>query len=215
MKNFINENKKALFVSLFILIFMLIIGIIYTSSRKNQNSNEIPKIAINSEEIEIMNKYIKEIEEEFKNDSNYSIKYDKYEDSKYISLLIEVSNNKFEPSIPTYISYVIDKKTKKILTKEEIAELYNTSIKNINEKVIDRFKKYYKDESKLGYIEPREYSFETYLSLYRNIESIDNNYSLIIKNNELIAYIGFDRNSFFDDYEYFKKIKNPFEIKIS
>ena len=103
MKNFISENKKALFVSLFILIFMLIIGIIYTSIRKNQNSNEIPKIAINSEEIEIMNKYIKEIEEDFKNDSNYSIKYDKYEDSKYISLLIEVSNNKFEPSIPTYI----------------------------------------------------------------------------------------------------------------
>lgn len=215
MKNFISQNKKSLFVSLFIIIFMLIIGIIYSSSRKNQDDNIIQKIDIDSEDIKIVNKYIEEIEEDFKNDSTHSIKYDKYEDNKYISLLIEISNNKFEPSIPTYVSYVIDKNSKKVLSKEKIAELYNTSIEEINNKVLNKFKEYYNEECRLGYVDSNEYNFESYLDFYRNIKSIENNYSLIIKNNKLIAYIGFDRNSLLDDYKYFEKIKNPFEVQIS
>ena len=117
--------------------------------------------------------------------------------------------------IPSYVSYAYDEKTNTVISKEKLAAQYGYTLDLIHDKIEERFKSWYDDEVKLGYVEGQECNFEEcYLSYFRNIESLDE-YGLFVKDNKLYAYIGFDTNSFEDDIEYFNNLDyDPFIMEL-
>lgn len=217
----LKENKKTLIILGILLIFVIFSSIfnqktnsdkldnnkdyIYTS-RSNDNS-KMPYINIKSEEItdaniEILTKYL-----EIDNKENSSMNYTYTEYSDIISLIISIIDN--EGNLEK-LTYNIDKKSKKILSDEEIINefnLENSKVKNIMEYYI---REYYNYEISQKYID-KSCDFNCYITEYEI--DVYNNYKFYIKDNNLYIYkkINTTQDFLYDENNPF----SLFEFKIS
>ena len=206
------KEKYALIIGISILIIIIIFGLIFNHRGKQPK----PNIPYNTKEANEVQNEIDELYAKYKESDNV-ITYTESKNNDIYSILITIEDNSSlgDYIIPTYISYNYDTKTNSIITNEQLANYYGYTLDTIYKKIESRFKSWYEDEIRLGYVEGKECNFEEcYLLYYRNINSLDE-YELFVKDNKLYAYIGFDMNSFEDDLEYFNNLGyDPFIIEL-
>lgn len=212
------KEKITLVVGIIALVLILLIATIVKYIGVNKKiifeSEGIPKINIDKDESLTINNIIESLyQKSIENDMDFEYKI--YDNDRYVSLVITtlVNDNEYNQNRPYYISYVIDKKTKKILSKGEISQLFNYTVDRITEIINNKFRKYYNDEIKLGYISSTNCDYENcYLHEARDIESIENNYILYIKDENLFGYVEFRTNSKYNDLKYFENLE-PYELE--
>lgn len=206
------KEKRAIIVGIIIFVIIIILGFIINYKEKTKK----PDIPYDTKDAKELKVEIDEIYKKHKTKDNV-ITYEDYKDENIYSLLIIIKDNSElgDYIVPKYISYNYDSKSNIIIDKEKIAARYGYTLDLIHDKIEERFKSWYQDEIKLGYVDSNECDFdECYLSYYRNIDSIDE-YELFVKDNKLYAYLGFDKNSFQDDIEYFEKLEyDPFVMEL-
>ena len=207
------KEKKLLIVCISFLVLIIIFGIIINHKEKSKK----PNIPYNTDESEIIQSAIDEIYKGYQTKDNVITYMDFKSDNIYsVLIIIKDKSNLGDYMIPTYISYNYDPTNDIIISNEKLASMYGYTLDQIHDKIETRFKTWYNDESKQGYVDNHECDFdECYLSFYRDIKSLDN-YALFVKDNKLYAYIGFDINSLTDDIEYFNNLDyDYYKIEIS
>ena len=87
---------------------------------------------------------------------------------------------------------------KDVICRDEDLELISTLEKEI-EKVEERMKSFYEDESSRGYVDRHECDLECYITGMRNIETLKYSYAIYVENDELYAYVSFNEDSILSD----------------
>lgn len=230
--DFIRENKKKLLILFIVIIILLILSFMVNSStinkvyvsesyvyskesyaHNNELTSRLPYINIKGEtvskvNIELINKYYEVITID-----DMFIDYVFYKNDNIISLIVEIRYLSSPNAYPyEVIVYNVDIETGKILTDEEVIELFDVSFEDVSNAIYDEIREYYDYEKKKGYF-ITECDFDCYLS---NIKAfpILNNCKYYIKDKTLIVYknlqLGsdfyYDVNSGFDLFRF--KIKN-------
>ena len=210
--NFGKKEKTTIIIGIIIFVVIIVLGIIINHKEKSKK----PNIPFETKEANDIQNEIDELYEKNKTKDNVITYIDSNNNNIY-SLLVTIKNKSDlgDYIIPTYTSYNYDTNSNSIISNDKLAARYGYTLEKIYDKIEEKFKSWYNDEIKLGYVEGNECDFdECYLSYYRNIKSLDD-YQLFVKDNRLYAYIGFDINSFQDDIEYFNSLNyDPFIIEL-
>lgn len=219
------STLKLIGIAIIILIILLIIRGV-SSSRSNyrylkENKNEYlvytvyvdeytkaPHINVKGQEINNLNKeitnYIDNMEGKFTTEYKYNISGD------YLSVVIEITKEEDTPE-KIFKTYNINLKRKEILNDTQILTLYHLMDTEVSDKIENKFKEYYKDEVKKGYIVEEECDFDCYL-YHRNIDNYLDNINYYINGEKLLVYKSFNYVSILDDSDYFNKESFIFEV---
>lgn len=208
------KNKKIILISIIAIVIIIILSIVFILIINKKN--KAPKISSDTEEAEFVNESIDYIYKKYEN-TDSKVSSDKSTSNNIESILITIEKNVkgYNHKIPLYVSYNYDTKTNKLLSFNELAEQFGYEYNDIVKLVNKRFNDWYTDEVEQGYVEENECDFNCYISFYRNIENIEEVFTLYVKNNKLYVYIGFDIDSIIGDKEYFDNLKyNPYIIEL-
>lgn len=222
-KEVIVNNKPKTIILLFLIIFSIIIIIINKNNdNKNKNFNnqkyiytsetteingitsKLPYINIKGDDIDIINKNIatKYYTEEMLGERY--INYEYYINKNIVSLLVIYQYIESESILSEEIDfYNINIRNGKILSNDEMFNLYNIDKNYVKEKVLDSVKEYYDYEVEKNYINDCDLNcFENRIS--NNLLEEINYY---VKDNNLYAYLSFkvEHDLVYDD-------KAPFEL---
>lgn len=198
------------------LLIILILAVIVTSILifNNKERSEIEQFDINTESVEQIDEYLVQLEKTLEN-KEMSYTSEKTKNTNVYSLLVTIKDESYENDSKKYQSYNVDIKTEQVLNNEEVAALFGYSLNDIEQKVTERLQKYYNEEINEGYVDSNECKFSCYLSFYRNIESIEDMYSLYVENDKLYVYLSFSIDATSSDVEYFENLGyDPFKIEL-
>jgi len=206
-----DKKEKNLIIVFFSIILLIVIVLIFNFINKDEITftSEKPKISLKSDDVNTMNKEIQQLI----NVNTYSeILYSVTENDDYLSLVIQITDGIGITTYPKFISYNFDKKTKKLLSNDEILIKFNYDSNYVIEQIKNKLNQYYEEEIKQGYVDGNECDFDCYLGFVRNITDLEESYVLAINKDKLITYVSFDTNSLLEDQVYFEKIKNPHRV---
>lgn len=207
----------------YILIFVVLVFIItylllftsknnkYISVKKSQDGSKLPQVNIKSNDGVAINEYLENLYNQYTKDkrNKFTYTYSSKGDILSILAIIDEFNNDANTTIRKYMAFNINKKTGQYLSKEEIAELYQTDLGDIKNKVEQHLKTYYDKEAQEEYLVKEECDFSCYLSYLRAIDILTDQVVLVIEKNQLVAYTNFDV-TFSDDADYFKTLKENY-----
>jgi len=228
IKENIKNNKIKVFVILIVLVFAIIMILINKNKDENKVYNDkdyiyvseiidiggikskLPHINLYGEEIDLINK---DITTKYYTENLIGEKYMDYEyykNANILSLIVKLyylESNDFVPA--SIYFYNIDKNTGKILSNEELLNIYNVSELEIKNILLESIKEYYDYEIKMNYISNCDFN------CYKEGIGSDilDNTSFYVKDNYLYAYKYFpiDRNLAYDDNAPFELFR--FKIK--
>ena len=194
----IKENEKKSFV--------------YTKSSSENKPfyTEIPYV--NIKDIGI-NEDIDSFYSDFIDNERVILSYDYNINGKVLSLVlkaVDYDNNDDVPKI-YFKSYNINLQDKLLLSDDDVLGLYEVSIDDVNTKIEKKFKKWYKDIVKNGYIDEDECDYECFLE-YREVENYMDDVVYSIEKGKLIAYKSFNVYSVLGEESYFKEKDFKFVI---
>ena len=212
----IEKNYIIVIIILFI-VFSIILLICLPFTKKNiyteysSNGSKLPKINIDSSDGNAINEYLDTLYKKYTSDGKSKFNYTYFEYKNILSILIIIDNYDEETNnyIREYMSFNIDKETKKYITKEELVSLLNSDLSTVKTKVESKLNYFYQDEINEKYVEPNECDFACYISYLRNLDVILEDIVLVIEDNQLVAYTNFD-TTFSDDAEYFMNKKENY-----
>lgn len=207
-----DKNKQKIYKNIIIVLIIftgiaIIIGSIYQRNNRNTVAykNDIPHINVNNESAKTANEIIKELY----SDTSADISSNIYKNNKIDSLVIcyEVYSKQEEANLVTYIVYNIGNDNT-IKSDENLLNIYGFTKEEVISSATRLLMKYYEDETEQGYVDKNDCSFNCYLDFVRNIQNIEDNIKLFVKDNKLKGYVQFSPNSLLDDYEYFLSLDN-------
>ena len=223
MVDFFEKNKKNIII-LGILLLCLLLFVIFTSCNKktkyintikSHNKSSLPHINIQSDNIEKINKKLKNEYEEIIDLNNESyFKYEYSYSNDVLSLLIEKgikeSENDFlEVEYKVYNISVIDKKS---LEKDDIIALYDLDESNIKQTIESELQKQYNKEISDGYIPVEECKYSCFLE-DKNYTSINDNVELFVKDDKVYGYLNIKNGSLYYDLNDYPTTKKIYELK--
>lgn len=205
----IEKNYIIVIIILFI-VFSIVLLICLPFTKKNiyteesSNDSKLPKINIDSSDGNAINEYLDTLYQKYTSDgkSKFNYTYFEYQNILSILIIIDSYDEETDSYIRKYMSFNIDKETKKYINKEELVNLLNSDLSTVKTKVESRLNDFYQDEINEKYVEPNECDFDCYISYLRNLDVILEDVVLVIEDNRLVAYTNFD-TTFSDDAEYF------------
>ena len=189
--------------------------LVYTIYKRSIDGSktEVPKININSSDVDIINKEIidnmNELLKEEYNVSNYEYSVNK---NILSVVLIMINNNTEQTPIFNFKTYNINLNTLKRINNKEILNLYNTNELEVSKKIELQFKGYYNDEVKKGYIDKNECDYNCFKN-WRNIEDYIEKVQYYIDDNKLYAYKEFNPYSIYEEEDYYNMDHFMFYIK--
>ena len=210
MEDFI-RNYKVYVITLVVVIVLFFILSILNLLNKNDTSKEfkhsdyiktidtvdnkdekskLPYINIKSNEVKKINNQISELFYDITNYETNSFTYEYFVNDDIVSLLIKIKKID-EMNVllmnESYISYNIDIKNKKQISKDELLSKYNVTYDTINNMIDERMRNFYNFEIENGYID-EECDYEGYLG-WRNITLPTNDIALIVDNKTIEEYL--------------------------
>lgn len=192
----INKNKKE---------------IIYTKSKNGDSS--LPYININTDDINKINEQLKSDYEMIKKYNNESYMKYEYDDSDYLSLVVEEGIKQDDYILEkNFYTYNIDTKSKRVLSFDEILNIYNLNYDDVKETIETELKRQYESEVNEGYIDDNECDYQCYLS-FRNYKSIDENLTIYKKNDKVYGYLNINHGFIYYSENDYPKVKVVYELK--
>lgn len=222
LKEYIKVNKIKVLIALFILLFAVIIIIInnnkdenkvydnrnyiYTSETKDIGGIEskLPSINLYGEDIEDINKEIMTEYYTINLIGEKYMTYEYYKNSNILSLIVKIYYLESNDFVPENIDfYNIDINSGKLLTDDQLFDMYNLSKSEIENRLLERIEEYYNYEIKNDYVTSCD--FNCYKGVLGN--NILENAGYYVKDNSIFVYKYFpiDRNFAYDD-------NKPFEL---
>ena len=177
-------KNKIILLSLCVVFLFIIAGYGITKITKNNNylndssknivfdyykskelNQVIPHINIKKVDIEI-NKKIDEFMKPYMEKYTVTTNYHYHINGSIFTLFIIISddNNDWSPFVH-FKEFHVDLKKLKVLTTEDVLNMYNYKEDEIIEQLNNKFKKYYEDERRKNVIS-RDISYEKYLNMY-------------------------------------------------
>ena len=177
-------KNKIILLSLCIVFLLIIAGYGITKITKNNNylndssknivfdyykskelNQVIPHINIKKVDIEI-NKKIDEFMKPYMEKYTVTTNYHYHINGSIFTLFIIISddNNDWSPFVH-FKEFHVDLKKLKVLTTEDVLNMYNYKEDEIIEQLNNKFKKYYEDERRKNVIS-RDISYDKYLEMY-------------------------------------------------
>ena len=177
-------KNKILLLSLCVVFLFIIAGYGITKITKNNNylndssknivfdyykskelNQVIPHVNIKKVDIEI-NKKIDEFMKPYMEKYTVTTNYHYHINGSIFTLFIFISddNNDWSPFVH-FKEFHVDLKKLKILTTEDVLNMYNYKEDEIIEQLNNKFKKYYEDERRKNVIS-RDISYDKYLEMY-------------------------------------------------
>lgn len=222
----IKEKKTQSIIILGLLILTIIIIIFLNMNLLNNNKNKLypnndyiftyndnqlknkdsilPFINLTGDDAIKANKNIKSLyyENDILKEGYLNYKY--YINDDIISLIIEKYLYSVNDSPSNTYFYNFSISNKKLLSNNELKNIYNITDDEIENKIISQIKKYYDYELKKQYINSSECNFECYKN------GLDDNIEFYVKDKVLYAYIIFST-----DYMFAYDTEKPFSYDIN
>lgn len=213
--DFFKQAKKYIVViSIFVFLVIIILFLskryekdnIVETTRRTEDSS-LPQINIENEDIDNLNHELETLYKQYITHGKNTFAYRTNNYGNIVSILISIDEflNEIYPYRKKFLSYHIDR-SGKILSDDELISLFGVTMEEVENKVLKQLEIYYYEEDSLEYFEKEECDFSCYLSFVRNIIDIKDSIAVTIENNQLVAYVGFDKNSFYEDMEYFDSL---------
>lgn len=228
IKNMDEETKKKLVIVLAIISIILIIFVFYLRSRTVNYSSvkedkskdvvytyktskddvfikEIPYLNLNFDFAKNINKDITSFIGEYETDEYTSIGYNYNINGEVLSFVVKMINYGDEtgPKI-SFKGYNINLKTKKIVTDNELLDLFGYTSKDVEVSIAKKFNEYYKELVKENYYDSDECDYDCFLT-YRDVENYLDDIVLYVNNGDLYAYKPFSFYSVLGEEEYFRE----------
>lgn len=180
----------------------------------NDNTNypiAVPYINIKSDAVDNINKEILDNCQSLVNKKNSVIIYEYETNGEILSLILKtIDNTKLVPVVQ-FKSYNINLKTIKFLTDNQILALYDLTEKEVEKTIETKFRNYYNEEVKEGYLTAKECDYTCFLK-YREVSNYLDDVEYYIKNKNLVAYRPFATKSIFSEEEFYKEETFAFQI---
>ena len=224
------STKKKLVIGLAVICIGLIITYYFTSNRrvdyskikKENNKNmvytissktdekifikEIPHLNLNFEFVDNINNDVNTYVSSLQDTSHATISYDYNINGDVLSYVIKMINYDYEVGPKIYFKgYNINLKKKKIITDQELLDLFGYNVEDVEKSIEKGFKSYYKDMLKKGYYDSEECDYDCFIHSYRDVENYLDDVVLYVKGGKLYAYKPFSFYSILGDEEYFKE----------
>ena len=185
---------------------------IYIRKNIDKTKTEVPKINIKSKNIKKVNSKIYEEMGKFLGEKNNTCTYSYEINGDILSLTIEMIDYRdlYVPEFK-FRTYNIDLETLKEVSDNELLDLYDVDKKDIEKIIKNKFKYFYKDELKKGYLNENECNYECFLE-WRNVNSYMDNLEYYISDGKLYAYKEFSVLSVYGEDEYYKEEDFSFYI---
>ena len=180
----------------------------------NDNSNypiDVPYINIKSDTVEKINSEILANCQTLANKKNSVIIYEYETNGEILSLVLKtIDNTKLVPVVE-FKTYNINLKTISLLNDDEILALYNLRKTDVEKTIESKFRNYYNEEVKEGYLTSKECNYDCFLK-YREVSNYLDNVEYYISNKNLVAYRAFATKSIFSEEEFYKEETFAFQI---
>ncbi|MBQ2639891.1 MAG: hypothetical protein IJF92_03920 [Bacilli bacterium] len=222
------KNKKIIILGIVLLVIIIIgyIGyiyyqnnyvylkedkgkdIVYTIYQRKNNSKsytEVPKINIKSSKIKKINSDIYKTMGKFLGKDTNTSFYSYEINGDILSLVLEMIDYS-DPDVPkfSFKTYNIDLEKVEEVSDKELLKIYGINKKYAENKIENKFKYFYKDELKKGYLDKNECDYDCFLE-YRNIDSYSSDLEYYVSDSKLYAYKAFDVVSLYHEENYFKE----------
>lgn len=185
--------------------FKEIVYPIYTRKNNKKTSTEVPKINIKSSKIDKVNKDIYKKMGSFLGKDTNTSSYSYEINGDILSLVIEMIdyNTDYTPEF-RFKTYNINLNTLELMSDKDLLELYGVKEKDVEKSIKNKFKYFYKDELKKGYLDKNECPYECFLN-WRNVNNYMDNLEYYISDGKLYAYKEFVVVSLYGEEEYYKE----------
>lgn len=183
----------------------------------NENSKypiTVPYININTEEIKNINSEILTFSQALASKKKSVILYEYEVNGEILSLVLTAIDNSTDIPKIDFKTYNIDLKDAKVLTNDEILNLYGITSADVEKVLENKFKKYYQEELQAGYLIEQECNYDCFLR-YREITSYLENVKYYISNKNLVAYKPFATQSIYGEEEFYADETFGFQITSS
>ena len=186
---------------------------------RHDNENEqypivVPFINIDSNEILGTNDEILSYAQSFANKNNNAITYEYEINGSILSLVLKaVNNNTGGDPIVDFKTYNINLEEIKLLNADEVLEMFGINYNQVEAILKNKFKDYYKQEVKEGYIDKSICDYECFLS-WRGVD-VDNyldKISFYIKSGQLIVYKPFVTKTLLKEEKFYEDETYEFQI---
>ena len=184
-------------------------SIVYTTYQNTEYNQEIPQVNIKKVS-DTINSQILDFTNNYKDIETNSIKYDYEVNGNVLSLIVIIENYEIEgPADMKFLSFAVDLKKKKILTNEELVNLFNYTENQIVDMINKSLLYYYNDELNKKII--KNISYEEYLSIHK-ITDLKKQLYYYVKDGKLNVYLDFQEWASEETENYFVDKSYIFEI---
>ncbi len=128
-----------------------------------------------------------------------------------LSIKLVDYNNEYQRPVTSFKNYILDLKTQKPYSKEQIYKDYAVDDVMVQKSIEKRFKKMYQDVVKQGYIDDNYCDYDCFLR-WRGVSNYLEGAEPYIENKKLIFFKGFDTESIFGEEDYFESEDFKFEV---
>lgn len=236
-KNLDDNAKKKIVIAMGILLIVLIIvyysinnrslsyskikndknkSVVYTITEKVDKkafTKKIPYLNLNFDITENINREVDEYISLLKDEEEATISYNYEINGEVLSYLIKMVDYSDEYGPIVYFkSYNINLKTEKLVSDQELLEIFNYSYNDVEKSIEKGFKKYYNELVKKGYHEEEECNYECFLG-YRGVDNYLDDVVFYVSKGNLYAIRPFDFASVVGEEDYFKEKHFRFLVK--
>lgn len=214
----ITKNQMILIILVIIIpLAFLCLYLMFKSqvvTKETKDKSNLPQINISGSDTKEINKILSDLYSDYTKDGKSKFDYTYTEYKNVLSVLIKIEDylEETDEYVTKYLCYNIDKKTKKILSTEELIEKMNYDFDNVVEQVDEQLRSYYDDARSKGYFDDT-CDYNCFLDKH-NSKFILENVAFVIEDKQLVAYLNLGINSNIEDSEYFKNLKDQYRIFI-
>ncbi|MBO5414681.1 MAG: hypothetical protein J6A17_03530 [Bacilli bacterium] len=176
---------------------------------------EVPSINLNGEQIDKINESILNKYDEVSKNSEYDYSYEFNKSDNILAVKVTYAyypNKNARYPIRYFDTYNIDLVDGKVLTDEEILDLYDVSSKEVNLFLKSKFKKYYTDLVNNKFYTERQCNYKCFLKNRGISDNYVNSTSYYIDKGSLTAFKYFYIYSDYEEEKYFKNTNYQFII---
>lgn len=236
---YMNEDisRKQIFIMIFFffILILMVIGIYFLSHSNYEKVKidkdkdyiyrkqspytgeyvNIPYINIKGDAAKKYNQEIMQLEKEFASLPENRVGFVFNKSNHILSLSIKLVDYYTADHHPrtTFKTYILNLKTKRAYTKEEIYKRYGVDDEVVRKSMEKQFKKLYQAVVKEKYVDPNYCDYSCFLA-WRNVENYLDGAQLYIENNALIVFRGFKVESVFGEEKYFQNKDFKFKIEV-
>lgn len=185
-------------------------------TRYNNNNSKypvvVPFININTDTVESLNTEILNYAQEYAKKKTNAVTYEYEISGDVLSILVKaINNNTGGAPKAEYRAYNFNLETLERINDDELLELFGVDYKTVEKIIENKFKYYYADEVKTGYITKEECDYNCFLKL-RHIDNYLDEACFYVKSGSLIAYRTFIIHSILGEENYYKDETFAFQI---